>query len=184
MHAVLLHAVTANPDISLRLGCGLDLFRQDDAGVRVTLQDGAHLAADLLVGADGLWSRVRQQLLADGQPQATGHVAYRTLLTQADLKLRSQIAQRRGADANVDRDRPRRAERLHLARLHRAQQPRLVLRVQLRDLVEEQGAAVGRLEIPRRVGDGPRVGAAARAEEARGENARIVEHEAIAGVEE
>lgn len=85
MHAVLLHAVTANPDISLRLGCGLDLFRQDDAGVRVTLQDGAHLAADLLVGADGLWSRVRQQLLADGQPQATGHVAYRTLLTQADL---------------------------------------------------------------------------------------------------
>ncbi len=35
---------------------------------------------DAVVGADGLWSAVRQQLLADGPPRATGHVAWRALL--------------------------------------------------------------------------------------------------------
>ena len=40
---------------------------------------------DALVGADGLWSRVRQQLWADSAPVPTGHLAYRTLIAQADL---------------------------------------------------------------------------------------------------
>lgn len=48
--------------------------------------------ADVAVVADGVWSQLRQQLLADGSVQPTGHLAYRTLLRQADLPvhLRSQ----------------------------------------------------------------------------------------------
>ena len=38
-----------------------------------------------LIGADGLWSSVRQQLLHDGAPVATGHLAYRALVRQASL---------------------------------------------------------------------------------------------------
>lgn len=38
-----------------------------------------------LLGADGLWSQVRQQLWADGAPLPSGHLAYRTLIAQDEL---------------------------------------------------------------------------------------------------
>jgi salicylate hydroxylase len=42
--------------------------------------------------ADGVWSTLRQQLLGDGLPRMTGHLAYRALVAQTDLPahLRSQ----------------------------------------------------------------------------------------------
>ena len=43
-----------------------------------------HTAA-LAVAADGVWSPLRQQLLGDGLPAFTGHIAYRALVAQADL---------------------------------------------------------------------------------------------------
>jgi salicylate hydroxylase len=60
--------------------------------------------ADMAVVADGVWSQLRQQLLADGSVQPTGHLAYRTLLRQADLPvhLRSQdVTVWMGPDAHV-----------------------------------------------------------------------------------
>ena len=41
--------------------------------------------ADAAVAADGVWSPLRQQLLGDGLPAFTGHIAYRALVAQADL---------------------------------------------------------------------------------------------------
>jgi salicylate hydroxylase len=35
---------------------------------------------DVLIGADGLWSRVREQMLTSASPRATGHAAFRALL--------------------------------------------------------------------------------------------------------
>lgn len=35
---------------------------------------------DALIGADGLWSKVREQMLRCGAPRATGHAAFRALL--------------------------------------------------------------------------------------------------------
>jgi salicylate hydroxylase len=35
---------------------------------------------DALIGADGLWSQVRAQMLQDGVPRATGHAAFRSFL--------------------------------------------------------------------------------------------------------
>jgi salicylate hydroxylase len=54
-------------------------------------QPQQHTAA-VAVAADGVWSPLRQQLLGDGLPTFTGHVAYRALVAQADLPayLRSQ----------------------------------------------------------------------------------------------
>ena len=44
-----------------------------------------HENANALIIADGVWSNLRQQLLGDGPPRITGHLAYRALLSQADL---------------------------------------------------------------------------------------------------
>lgn len=44
-----------------------------------------HKTAEALVIADGVWSNLRQQLLGDGPPHMTGHLAYRALVAQANL---------------------------------------------------------------------------------------------------
>ncbi len=60
-------------------------FEQSAEAVRLIGQRG-DLAQGLgLIGADGLWSRVREQWLQDGPAQATGHLAYRALIPRADL---------------------------------------------------------------------------------------------------
>ncbi|MDD2926424.1 FAD-dependent monooxygenase, partial [Rhodoferax sp.] len=63
-----------------------------DSGVRLALSDVNRVQGDLLVAADGGWSTLRQQLLHDGTPQPTGHLAYRAMVTQSELPaaLRSQ----------------------------------------------------------------------------------------------
>ena len=56
------------------------------------------------VAADGVWSPLRQQLLSDGLPAFTGHIAYRALVAQADLPthLRSQdVSVWMGSQAHV-----------------------------------------------------------------------------------
>jgi salicylate hydroxylase len=40
---------------------------------------------DVLIGADGLHSRVREQMLGDGAPRATGHAAFRALLPASSM---------------------------------------------------------------------------------------------------
>jgi len=60
--------------------------------------------ADVAVAADGVWSPLRQQLLGDGLPLFTGHIAYRALVAQADLpaQLRSQdVSVWMGSQAHV-----------------------------------------------------------------------------------
>jgi salicylate hydroxylase len=93
LHRLLLDAVRGYGGVQLDLDSALLAFAQSPvAGVTVSVAGGRQLQADLLLGADGLWSLVRQQLLDDGDPQPTGHLAYRALLRQGDLPaaLRSQ----------------------------------------------------------------------------------------------
>lgn len=113
LHGVLLQALSAGSETpnlvqpSLILNQRVEEFQQNDAGVilRVTAKPPAHqphlqelhtrvqdidsvertVQGDLLIGADGLWSRVRTTLLNDGLPQPTGHLAYRALICQASL---------------------------------------------------------------------------------------------------
>ena len=62
-----------------------------------------HTAA-VAMAADGIWSPLREQLLGDGLPSFTGHIAYRALVAQSDLPvhLRSQdVSVWMGAQAHV-----------------------------------------------------------------------------------
>ncbi len=92
LQALLLEAAQRQDGVRLHLASEFDRFEQDGAGVTVHTSDGRALQADLLVGADGLWSRVRQQMLHDGAPLATGQLAYRAMVVQRTLpeRLRSQ----------------------------------------------------------------------------------------------
>jgi 2-polyprenyl-6-methoxyphenol hydroxylase-like FAD-dependent oxidoreductase len=46
-------------------------------GEELRFEDGGSARADLIVGADGLGSVVRRELLGDGEPRDAGIVAYR-----------------------------------------------------------------------------------------------------------
>ncbi len=85
LQALLLQAVQACGSAQLQLGQAITGFEQDAARACLHHADGRQTQGALLVGADGLSSRVRQQLLGDGPPRPTRHLAYRALLPQAAL---------------------------------------------------------------------------------------------------
>ena len=60
--------------------CRLTRFDQDDHSVTAHFANGTSARADVLVGADGVRSAVRAQLVPEDVPRFTGHVAYRFLV--------------------------------------------------------------------------------------------------------
>jgi 2-polyprenyl-6-methoxyphenol hydroxylase-like FAD-dependent oxidoreductase len=63
-------------------GVGLKAFAQGERAVVAQLSDGTSAEVDLLVGADGLRSTVRQACLPDVAPLYAGYVAWRSLLAE------------------------------------------------------------------------------------------------------
>lgn len=90
LHGVLLQAVKQTTAV-LQTNCTLQSFQQTAQVVSLQTSHGTQ-DADVLTGADGLWSSTRQKLFNDGLPSRTGHLAYRALVKQSDLPsaLRSQ----------------------------------------------------------------------------------------------
>lgn len=84
LHHMLLDAVRQQALVSLQLHAKVMDIAESEQSVRVTTEQGDTYTADTLMGCDGLWSRVRQHVLAGTEtatrPLATGHVAWRALL--------------------------------------------------------------------------------------------------------
>src|SRR5262249_18743524 len=70
----LLRALPAN---SIHLGHVFESYEQRSGVIVANFAGGRSLEFDLLIGADGLHSRVREQLLNDGAPADRGYVAWR-----------------------------------------------------------------------------------------------------------
>lgn len=93
LQGLLLAAVQARADVRLHLNTQITDFSEQDEGVTLHTGDGRQVPGALLVGADGLWSRVRELLLADGAPRITGHLAYRAMVPQHSLPERLRSTQ-------------------------------------------------------------------------------------------
>jgi len=66
-------------------GRSLEAFDQNAHGVIASFSDGSTAAGDMLIGADGLRSTVRQQCLPALAPCYAGYVAWRALVAESAL---------------------------------------------------------------------------------------------------
>lgn len=80
IHGVLLDACRARGNVDLRVDSEVAGYDQDGAGVSVRLAGGERVAGDVLVGADGLRSNIRQTVVGDGAPRVSGHSTYRSVI--------------------------------------------------------------------------------------------------------
>ncbi|WP_326565869.1 FAD-dependent monooxygenase [Amycolatopsis rhabdoformis] len=78
-------AAALTPD-ELRTGARVTGYRDHDAGVTVEFSDGSTEEADLLVGADGVHSRIREQLSPGSAAQDyPGHLAWRGIVAESAI---------------------------------------------------------------------------------------------------
>ncbi|WP_198970683.1 FAD-dependent monooxygenase [Xylophilus sp. ASV27] len=91
LHGLLHAAVQAQGETALHLGSRIGALRQRADVVALAVRrdeqpQATEVEGDALLGADGLWSGVRAQLLpGDPPPRVTGQFAYRALLRQPAL---------------------------------------------------------------------------------------------------
>lgn len=84
-HRVLSRAVHAAAPNAIRLNQKVTGFRQTADGVTVTTASGEKVTGDLLVGADGIHSTIRAQLLGQEMPNFTGCMAWRATVPVENL---------------------------------------------------------------------------------------------------
>lgn len=80
LHGVFLKACLAHDLIELRTSCKVVGYEQDEASVTAIMAGADHLKGAALIGADGLSSSIRQQLVGDGLPRVSGHSTYRSVI--------------------------------------------------------------------------------------------------------
>ncbi|MGB6230292.1 MAG: FAD-dependent monooxygenase [Litorimonas sp.] len=78
--SVLAEALQNDPKISVHLGASVERFAQTERDVSVELGDGRTVRGDVLIGADGIRSRVRAQMHGPDDPVFTGNVAWRVVV--------------------------------------------------------------------------------------------------------
>ena len=85
LHRLLLDACRALPNVELAASCNVVGFQEHGDRVRLRTEDGRTIEGVALIGADGLRSTVRQQMLDEGEPRMIGYVAHRTIVPMADV---------------------------------------------------------------------------------------------------
>jgi salicylate hydroxylase len=93
LHGLLFDAVRSKSPDAIRTGARCTGFLQSDGGVTLSFADGSSSTADILVGADGVHSAVRQAMFGPDRPQFTGCMAWRGLVPMTLLpeRLRAPV---------------------------------------------------------------------------------------------
>lgn len=98
LHAALLAACQEHPSVTLRTGHTVTHVEQDESGARLHFAESHPvLAADAVVAADGLHSRLRQALVGDGEPVCSRYVAFRGALPTQ--KMTGRMSQHAASEA-------------------------------------------------------------------------------------
>ncbi len=88
LQSALAGAVSDHPDIDLKLGATFEDVAPHARGLTVVHRSGTIRRSDLasaLIGADGIWSTVRQHLFPEVQPRFSGLIAWRGTLDATQL---------------------------------------------------------------------------------------------------
>jgi len=80
LHGVLLRGCEDSPRITLHVKSEVMSYTQDETGLHALLASGNSFDGAALIGADGLRSNVRGQLVGDGAPRVSGHSTYRSVI--------------------------------------------------------------------------------------------------------
>ncbi len=80
LYRPLLEACRAMGSVELRTGAMVVGYVQEGGEATAILQSGERIHGDALIGADGIRSVVRSQLIGDGEPKVSGHTIYRSVI--------------------------------------------------------------------------------------------------------
>ncbi|MFJ2176895.1 FAD-dependent monooxygenase [Streptomyces sp. NPDC087851] len=80
LHGLLVDACRRSPAIELRAGSRATGYRQHGGTATVLLDGGGRVTGDAVIGADGIHSAIRRQLVGDGAPRVSGITVYRTVI--------------------------------------------------------------------------------------------------------
>jgi 2-polyprenyl-6-methoxyphenol hydroxylase-like FAD-dependent oxidoreductase len=69
----------------VELGVRVATYEETAESITVSSDDGRQFTGTVLVGADGMWSRIRSRLVGDGPPQYAGYTSWRGVADACDL---------------------------------------------------------------------------------------------------
>ncbi|ERJ37698.1 MULTISPECIES: 3-hydroxybenzoate 6-monooxygenase [Burkholderia] len=84
LHRILLDACLRSDLIDVSTNVKVNGFTDHGDSVVLQTTDG-DVRGRALIGADGLWSTVRSQIVGDGGPRVSGHIAYRAVLPISEV---------------------------------------------------------------------------------------------------
>jgi 2-polyprenyl-6-methoxyphenol hydroxylase-like FAD-dependent oxidoreductase len=85
IHGAFLRACQSSKLVTLETQRTVEGYEESDDGITVKLANGERIKGRALVGCDGMWSTIRQRIVADGKPRVSGHIAYRAVLKKEDV---------------------------------------------------------------------------------------------------
>ena len=85
IHGTFLNACMGDNHVSLETERQIDRYEEDGDGVSVVFTSGERAKGRALIGCDGMWSRIREQIVGDGKPRVSGHIAYRAVLKHDEV---------------------------------------------------------------------------------------------------
>jgi 3-hydroxybenzoate 6-monooxygenase len=85
LHKVLLEACKKSDRIRLDASQKVVKVAETSDGIVVRTESGKEYRGAALIGADGIWSSIREIVVGDGKPKPAGHITYRAVLPTSEM---------------------------------------------------------------------------------------------------